>query len=294
MSARLILTAPAKLNLYLHVTGRRPDGYHLLESLVAFIGLADRLTLEEADAFALELTGPAAAGLGTGPGNLALAAARALARRVADARARPVRIGLDKHIPIAAGLGGGSADAAAVLAGLARLWGAGDEVLAETALGLGADVPVCLEARPRIMAGIGEVLGPAVTLPDAGVALINPGVRLATPEVFAAFDRLGDGPPARSRPGFDPAPADASALAARLSETGNDLTTAARALAPVVGAVLGALGAAPGCRLARMAGSGPTCFGLFDDGAAAEAARAAIVGAEPGWWGWAGGFTAGR
>ncbi len=303
MSASLTLAAPAKLNLYLHITGRRPDGYHLLDSLVAFTTLADLVELADDAAFGVSATGPFAEVLGTGDGNLALKSARALADWSGGGRF--ARIDVVKNIPVAAGLGGGSADAAAVLFGLRRVWRLDNAPLAEIGVAIGADVPVCLASQPAFMKGVGETLGPMVSLPDAGLLLVNPGVMLETGAVFAAYDQEsagggegdGDGEgggEVRPRPALDPAPADALALARALGGTGNDLTAAARTLAPEIGAVLEAITAAEGCLLTRMAGSGPTCFGLFDDEAAAAAAWQAIIASAPQYWCWAGSFAAGR
>ena len=183
---RVRVGAPAKLNLYLHVTGRRADGYHELDSLVAFTALGDTLEIGPAESLRLSVTGPFADALDAGD-NLAAQAAAALAEKLG--RPADVRIALDKHIPVAAGLGGGSADAAAVLRGLARLWRLGAEHagdLRETALGLGADVPVCLDSRAANMAGIGEALSAPPHLPSCGVLLVNPGVPVPTGPVFAA------------------------------------------------------------------------------------------------------------
>ena len=297
MSTALILAAPAKLNLYLHVTGRRPDGDHTIESLVAFAGLADRLEFADAPAgtFEIAVAGPFATALAGGEAdNLALRAARALAATVGNAEG--CRIRLTKEIPVAAGLGGGSADAAAALVGLARLWGLGSVPLAGIAAGLGADVPVCLAARPAHVGGIGEALSPAPALPEAGLVLVNPGVALATAGVFAAFDRLAGAGARRRRPAppLREPPADAAALAAALAATGNDLTAAAQSLAPAVGEALDVLAGAPGALMARMAGSGATCFALFADGAGAARAAREIAAAAPGWWVWAGALAAGR
>lgn len=305
MSARLTLAAPAKINLYLHITGRRPDGYHTLDSLVAFAGLADMVTLEESGeesgTHGLAVSGPFAGGLTAGEDNLALKAARALDESIKPGHGGGVRIGLEKNIPVAAGLGGGSADAAAVLTGLASLWGADDSRLAgnaaEIVTGLGADVPVCLASRPIFMAGIGEVLGPAVELPEAGVILVNPGVGLETAAVFRAYDEMERGrgnDDVRHRPDLDPAPDGAQALARALEGTANDLTDAALGLAPVIGDVLSELAALEQCRLARMTGSGPTCFGLFDDAVAAQAALETIRNKVPQWWCWSGPLAAPR
>ena len=271
--------APAKLNLYLHVTGRRADGYHELDSLVTFAGLADRLEIAPAAALDLTVTGSFASALGEG-GNLAASAASALAKRLG--RPPAVRIALEKRIPVAAGLGGGSADAAAVLRGLARLWrlGAGHTAsLGQVALGLGADVPVCLDSRAAYVAGIGEALSVPPRLPACGVVLVNPGVPVPTGQVFAA--RRG---PFSAAERFRESPADAAALAALLSTRGNDLERPARAQVPEIGRVLSRLAATPRCLLARMSGSGGTCFGLFDDEAAATDAARAIVCDHPAWW----------
>lgn len=295
MKPGVIVTAPAKVNLYLHVTGRRADGYHLLDSLIGFAGLADTVSLEPADEFTLTLSGPFADGLEAGEGNLALRAARAL-HDAEGCGARPTAIAVEKNIPLAAGLGGGSADAAAVLAGLAALWGTGAEAARGLAPGLGADVPVCLAARPGFVAGIGEELGPEIAVPACGLLLANPGVTLDTKAVFAAFDAgapAGAPPADRPRPGLGPDPATAQSLARALACTANDLSAAAMALAPQIGEVLAALEGMEGCRLARMTGSGPTCFGLFDDAEAAAAGAESLAAAEGRWWCWGGGFGPG-
>ena len=303
MSSALTLSAPAKLNLYLHITGRRQDGYHLLDSLVAFTTLADQVELSDDVAYQISASGPFADALGTGDDNLALKAARALGER--SGMARFARINLVKNIPVAAGLGGGSADAAAVLYGLKQAWRLDRAPLVEIGAAIGADVPVCLESQPAFMKGVGDVLGPKVTLPEAGLLLVNPGVMLGTGAVFSAYDQaLAAGPgvgggeagreEVRPRPALDPAPADAEALARALAGTGNDLTKAALGLAPEIGTLLESIASADGCRLARMTGSGPTCFGLFDDEAAADAAAREIGRAAPQYWCWAGGLRAGR
>lgn len=277
--------APAKVNLFLHVTGRRADGYHLLDSLAVFAGAADRLEAEDAPALTLELAGAFAPELAAEADNLVLRAARALAAAAGvPARARLV---LTKALPVASGLGGGSADAAAALRVLARLWRiapegpAGAVDLAALAAGLGADVPVCLAGRPARMGGVGEVLAPAPGLPRFGLALVNPGVPVATAEVFRR--RTGTFSAAASLPAAWP---DARAMADDLARLHNDLEPPARALCPPIGEVLAALASRPGCLLARMSGSGATCFGLFPDSAAA--ADAAVALARPGWWCWGG------
>lgn len=271
--------APAKLNLYLHVTGRRADGYHELDSLVTFTGLADTLEIASADALSLAVSGPFAEALGTGE-NLATRAAAGLAERLG--RRACVRIALLKRIPVAAGLGGGSADAAAVLRGLARLWGldaAYASDLLDVALGLGADVPVCVGARAAYMAGIGEALSAPPPLPPCGVLLVNPGIPVPTGAIFAA--RQG---PFSVAQRLEESPTDAAALARLLQARRNDLERPALAHAPEVGHVLTRLGAAPGCLLARMSGSGGTCFGLFADEAAATHAARGIAREKPNWW----------
>ncbi len=276
--------APAKLNLYLHVTGRRADGYHELDSLVTFTALADTLEIAPADSLALTVSGPFSRDLEAG-NNLATRAAAALAEKLG--RPADVQIALHKRLPVgagpaAAGLGGGGADAAAVLRGLVRLWRLGPghaDDLREIALGLGADVPVCLDSRAAYMAGIGEALSTPPPLPPCGVLLVNPGVPVPTGAVFAA--RRG---PFSAADRFCETPADAAALASLLRARRNDLEPPARAQVPEIDRVLARLAAAPGCLLARMTGSGGTCFGLFADEAAAADAAGAIARERPGWW----------
>ena len=281
---RLEELAPAKLNLHLHVVGRRPDGYHLLDSLVVFAGAADRLTVEPATDLSLVIDGPFAEGLMGEPDNLVLRAARALAKH---AGIRPHgRVVLEKNLPIASGIGGGSADAAAALRLLCRFWSidASASDLHRIGLGLGADVPVCLMSRPARMSGIGEHVVRFGEMPDVGLVLINPGVVVSTPSVFkariAAFSSVADLEPDATR--------SAGALAQMLWATTNDLEAPAIGVAPVIAEVMAALRSAPRCLLARMSGSGATCFGLF--GSPAEAKEAAGSLARPGWWAWAGGL----
>ena len=275
-------TAPAKVNLYLHVTGRRPDGYHQLDSLAVFPEAGDVLRAEPADALSLALRGRFANALAGEVDNLVLRAARAFAAEAG--RAPLVRLVLEKNLPVASGIGGGSADAAACLRLLGRLWGMTPSPA--LALGLGADVPVCLAAKPQRMGGIGERLSPAPGLPPCGMVLVNPGLALATARVFGARTTPFSSP-ARLPPGWR----DAAGMAADLATLGNDLEPAAQALCPAVGEVLAALRGVPGCLLARMSGSGTTCYGLFADRAAA--ARAATELRRPGWWSWGGGLLAG-
>jgi 4-diphosphocytidyl-2-C-methyl-D-erythritol kinase len=276
--AQLEEQAPAKVNLDLRVTGRRPDGYHELDSVVAFAACADRLTFAPDRRLALELKGPFAAALAGQSNNLVLRAARRLAEH-AD-RATHARIALDKRIPVAAGLGGGSADAAATLRGLARLWRLELSLadLLPLALELGADVPVCLLGRPARMRGIGERIEP-VELPALHLVLANPNRAVPTAQVFAGLGAIAPADaPAQS------VPTDRADMLAWLRARGNDLEAPARRLAPVIAEVIEALGAQPGCRLARMSGSGATCFGVFDDQPAAARAARSLGRARPDWW----------
>ncbi len=267
--------APAKINLYLHIVGRRQDGMHLLDSLVTFAALADTVTVQTADGLTLQIDGPFAGDLDA-KHNLVLQAARALAQ----ASGRPLRaaIRLTKNIPVAAGLGGGSADAAATLRALMALWQLpGTAVdLPALALGLGADVPACLASQPAFVGGIGEQLARAPVLPQVDLLLVNPRRPLATPDVF----RARSGAFSRSAR-FEAPPRDGAALARLLATRANDLTAPANRCCPEISAVLTALEALPGCRLARMCGSGATCFGLFDH---AQAAAAAAALAHTPWW----------
>jgi 4-diphosphocytidyl-2-C-methyl-D-erythritol kinase len=273
----LRLPAPAKVNLYLHITGRRPGGYHLLDSLIVFTALSDDLELEPSHDMSLSVEGAFSDGAGPPDDNLVLQAARALADAASIGEGMAAR--LVKNIPAAAGLGGGSSDAAAALRGLMQMWDIPREAvdLPALALELGADIPVCLTGHSSFIGGIGEEIAPAPMLPDAGILLVNPGVALSTPSVFAGR-RGGFSPPGR----FSEAPASVEAFAGLLSERDNDLTDSAIGLAPVIADVLAALESAPGCRLARMTGSGATCFGLFDDEAAAEGAAGALRRDD--WW----------
>lgn len=263
--------APAKINLTLHVTGRRADGYHLLDSLVVFAGVGDRVTVEPDAALSLAVTGPMAAGLSGEGDNLVLRAARAMGVKA--------RIVLDKHLPVSSGIGGGSADAAATLRALARMAG---RALPEAGavLALGADVPVCLAGRPVRMTGIGEGLGAVPTLPAAWLVLVNPRVGVSTPAVFKALARADNAPMPREVPRLR----GVAELAAFVQMQRNDLEAPAMALQPVIGRVKAALSAQAGCMVARMSGSGATCFGLFADPLAASAAARAIRAAEPEWW----------
>jgi len=275
--------APAKINLWLHVLGRRPDGYHTLDSLVAFVDIGDTLTAAPADGLSLVLDGPFAASLPAGAENLVLRAASLLAAETGTRAG--AQLVLTKRLPVASGIGGGSADAAAALRALARLWrlDLDADALAALALRLGADVPVCLAGHAAFVGGIGEKIEPAPDLPPAPLLLVNPGLGLATADVFRARAQSGAGF-GETAPRWISAPADASALAASLAGSRNDLTDAACRLAPAIRSVLDAIAALPDCLLARMSGSGATCFGLFASRPAAEAGAAALAEARPGWW----------
>jgi len=273
------VAAPAKLNLYLHVTGLRYDGYHELDSLVAFADIHDTIEVRPSAALSLKIEGPFRVPLGDPADNIVLRAARALAE--AAGIEPTARIALTKRLPVAAGIGGGSADAAAAIRALCVLWSVRPQAedLATMALALGADVPVCLAGKPAFVGGIGEELTPAPRLPEVPLVLVNPLRPLSTPAVFGAREGLF-GKPAR----FDETPFDAAVLARLLAERGNDLTEAAVSLVPDVATVLMALENVPGTLLARMSGSGATCFALYKDETAAARAAAVIAAANPGWW----------
>lgn len=248
---------------------------------MVFAGAQDELTASPAETLTLSIGGPFAPGLSTEPDNLVLRAARALAEATGSRSGADIR--LEKRLPVASGIGGGSSDAAAALNLLSRLWDVAlpDEALRAVAAGLGADVPVCLARAACRMSGIGEVLSPAPRIPDCGLVLVNPGIALSTLAVFqartAAFSE-----PAALPDGW----ADASTMARDLACLSNDLEAPALTLCPPIGAVLAALRAAPSCLLARMSGSGATCFGLF--ATPAQAVAAADLLRRPGWWCWGG------
>ena len=282
MPVSLVEDAPAKVNLTLRVLGRRADGYHEIESLVAFADFGDRLTLAPGGPLKLTLGGPRAAQAGDAADNLVLKAAHAL-----DARIPGIVSGafhLDKSLPVAAGIGGGSADAGAALRLLARAndLARDDPRLHDAARATGADVPVCLDPRPRLMCGIGEKLSPALALPRLAAVLVNPGTALPTKAVFTGW--TPGGKPAAPLAIGALATLDREQFLQALANAPNDLEAAAIKLAPVVADVLARLRALAGCRLARMSGSGATCFALFDSAAAAAAAAAALTGQYPQWW----------
>lgn len=271
--------ARAKVNLTLEILGRRDDGYHLLESLVVFAELGDRLSFSPAEFFTLDLKGPFAASLPRAEENLVLRAARGLSALAGGGRGAAIL--LEKNLPAAGGIGGGSADAAATLAGLCELWDfrPDPKALYELALSLGADLPVCLNGKPCLMRGVGEELEAAPGLPDFVLLLVNPGTALPTPEVFAARE----GPYATPKD-WPEAFAGLEDFVAALKQRGNGLEAAAFSLAPEVAEARAALAVLPGCLLARMSGSGATCFGLFAGLEEARAGAEILKEKRPGWW----------
>jgi 4-diphosphocytidyl-2-C-methyl-D-erythritol kinase len=275
--------APAKVNLSLNILGRRADGYHALDSLVAFATAGDRLTLAPGGPLSLAVRGATAGQAGPIEDNLVIKAARALAGKIPNLKLG--RFTLDKRLPVAAGLGGGSSDAAAALRLLARVnrLPLDDARLRSVARRTGADVPVCLDPRPRRMRGIGEVLSAPLAIPPLAAVLINPGVAVPTKDVFAI---LGLKPGAGIRRAGRPRslPRDRDGLIETLAREHNDLEPAAIELQPVIGVVLAALHKERGCDFARMSGSGATCFGLFPSSRAAAAAARNLAAKHPRWW----------
>jgi 4-diphosphocytidyl-2-C-methyl-D-erythritol kinase len=275
--------APAKINLTLRIFGRRADGFHELESLVAFAPFGDRLTLWPDGSLDLKVSGPMAAGAGPLDDNLVLRAARALAERIEGLRLG--RFVLFKQLPSGAGLGGGSADAAAALRLIAKANGLGldDRRIHEAACATGADIPVCLDSRPRVMRGIGERLSAPLVLPKLGILIVHPGLALPTGPVFKALG-LAPGQQYAKAPSPSGEAANRDALLAWLASERNDLEKAAISIVPQIADVLGAIAGLAGCRLARMSGSGSACFGLFDSARAAAAAARRLAAARPSWW----------
>ncbi|MGN6817281.1 MAG: 4-(cytidine 5'-diphospho)-2-C-methyl-D-erythritol kinase [Sphingomonas sp.] len=297
----IVEAAPAKINLALHVRARRDDGYHEIETLFAFLRDGDTVSIAESERDSFTLTGPFAPALEGESGNLVLAARDAFA--AAHGPLPPLAITLDKHLPVASGIGGGSADAAATLRGLARLKGIDPATLADIALELGSDVPACLPGRSAIGGGRGERLEPVSGLTDIPVLLVNPGVAISTAAVFRGWDGTDRGPLVHHHPGPVPGSAapqipedeglrhggcrDEPGMREWLviaTDSRNDLEAPARAMAPVIGDVVGLLAAQPGVIFARMSGSGATCFALFADQAARTVARVTVAAAHPDWW----------
>jgi 4-diphosphocytidyl-2-C-methyl-D-erythritol kinase len=278
-AASVSIDAPAKINLFLHVTGRRDDGYHLLESFVVFTEAGDRLVVETAETLTLEIEGPFGVGLeSSGRDNLVLRAAEAL--RAAFKINAGARIVLEKNLPVSSGIGGGSADAAAALRALVDFWNLDvtAQRLAEIGIALGADVPVCLHARPAMMSGVGEVVDSVDAPPACGVVLVNAREGVSTPAVFAARSAAFSDAQGWATPdSFDD-------FVRALSARQNDLFEPARAVSPVIDRVVSALQEDRQCALARLSGSGGTCFGLYRDTVSAEAAAKRINRQHPGWW----------
>lgn len=273
-------TARAKVNLALHVVGQRPDGYHLLDTLVAFPTVGDEIEADAGNELSLTIDGPFAQGLPATSDNLVMAAAELIRAGVEASSGAHIR--LVKTLPVASGIGGGSADAAATLRALARLWDLpiDRDALVPLAAELGADVPMCVHQAPLRAEGVGEILTPLAPFPNAGIVLANPGVPVATPAVFQALE-------SRDNTGLPALPDRFDALAdliSYLQETRNDLHEAALSLAPVIGEVEAALSALAGCRFARMSGSGATCFALFDDAVSAVEAAEDLRFRCPTWW----------
>ncbi|MBN8966022.1 MAG: 4-(cytidine 5'-diphospho)-2-C-methyl-D-erythritol kinase [Rhizobiales bacterium] len=279
----LVEHAPAKVNLSLNILGRRADGYHALDSLVVFAGAGDRLTFAPGRPLSLHVSGATAEQAGPIEDNLVIKAARGLADAIAG-----LRLGhftLDKRLPVAAGLGGGSSDAAAALRLLARAnrLALDDARLRRVARRTGADVPVCLDPRPRRMRGIGEVLSAPLSFQPLAAVLINPGVAVPTKDVFAILGlKPEDGIRRAARPRA--LPPERGALIAALAAERNDLEPAAITLQPVIAKVLAALRKQQGCDFARMSGSGATCFGLFTSARAASVAARGLAARYPRWW----------
>jgi len=278
----------AKVNLTLQVIGRRVDGYHDLESVVAFADCADRLALDPGPDLKLETTGPLASACGETSDNLVLKAAQLLAERVPGLQLGA--FSLDKVLPVAAGIGGGSADAAAALRLLARLNGLSldDPRLRDAALSTGADVPVCLASRACDMTGVGETLMP-LSLPQLPCVLVNPRVPVATKDVFAALglrngELLIGVADVINAAAWPEAGASTSDWIGALALVRNDLEAPAIRVQPVISAVLSALRASRGALLARMSGSGATCFAIYAKPADAQAAARTIATDHPGWW----------
>lgn len=276
----LTRAAAAKVNLTLELTGRRGDGYHTLQSLVVFTDIADHLTFTPAKDLSLRIGGPEAGSLAADGSNLVLRAAELAQNHIG--RPAGISIDLEKHIPLQAGLGGGSADAAAALSACLEAWSGEDaQPISDEALafGLGADVPVCRYGKAAMMRGIGEVIAPVAGLPPAWLVLVNPRVSVPTADVFRAYDgsfsREDTGPSGLET--FD-------ALSAYVLSRGNDLTSAAERVAPAIGEILRLLQTTRGCAVARMSGSGPTCFGLYEARENAQHAAETLAAKHPAWW----------
>ncbi|WP_457301215.1 4-(cytidine 5'-diphospho)-2-C-methyl-D-erythritol kinase [Phyllobacterium sp. P5_D12] len=271
------LIAPAKINLALHVTGRRDDGYHLLDSIVVFAHVGDKVSAKPAPFDTFEVSGPFGHGLPDDETNLVLRARNALRARFPE-KAAPVAIHLEKHLPIASGIGGGSSDAAATLRALTALWGIETNELAAIGLTLGADVPMCLYGQPLIARGIGEEIEGIDDFPHLPMVLVNSGVSTSTPQVFSALVNR-DNQPLHGLPRLS----SVHDVCLYLGKTDNHLSSAAEKLTPAIGDVMKALRNTDP-RLVRMSGSGSTCFAIYDSDQEAETAAAALKRAQPGWF----------
>jgi len=282
-TSEIIEQAPAKVNLALHVTGQTPDGYHSLESLVAFADFGDVVTVHASDTDRLGLAGPFAGDLGAPADNL-ISRARDLLRTSSVLAADipgPCSVSLTKRLPIASGIGGGSTDAAATLRALNRLWGLRltDTQMEAMSAPLGADLPMCIAARAAEVAGIGEKIKPVENFPTLSAVLVNPLTEVSTPAVFKGLA-------SKTNAAMPPLPVERTvpAVVDYLIGCRNDLEAPARALEPVIGDVLEAMRADENCLMARMSGSGATCFALFANDAHAEKAGRDLAGAKPHWW----------
>jgi 4-diphosphocytidyl-2-C-methyl-D-erythritol kinase len=282
MAPALVQAAPAKINLALHVTRRREDGYHDLESLIVFADIGDDLEAEVAGEDSLVISGPFAAGLGAGPTNLVLRAVAAFRARWPELSPPGVKLHLVKNLPVASGIGGGSADAAAALRIMAALASQPVPVsaLLDLAAGLGADVPACLLSRPLVARGVGEILSPLPQFPQLHITLVNPKVPVSTPDVFRRL-RAHDNYPLPALPEPLTRPAQ---LGLWLNETRNDLQPPAIKLVPEIGVLVDELAETPGVMLARMSGSGATVFGLFGSAGQAHEAASQMRKAHPDYW----------
>lgn len=282
MTEALVEAAPAKINLALHVTGRRPDGFHDLESLVVFAGVSDEIVARPAKKDSLVIKGPFAAAAGSGDANLVARAVAAFRARWPDHVSGGVAIELRKNLPVAAGLGGGSADAAAALRVMVELGSGpiGHAELVEVAVALGADVPACLVGRPCEVRGKGEIVHALPRFPTCHLVLVNPLVPVVTADVFRRLEQ-------RSNPGLSPLPdplTRPAQLGIWLAETRNDLEPPAIALVPAIGELIASVATIDGCILARMTGSGGTVFGLFGSAARAHQAAHDLRDRWPGYW----------
>ena len=271
--------APAKINLYLHITGRRDNGYHELDSLVVFANVGDRIRAKPAKKTTLEISGPYAGALESCDGNLVLRAFKALSAYVGSKANIGLR--LEKNLPVASGIGGGSADASAVIKTLLELWEIhlDERDLFELALNLGADVPACLLGKPAYMSGVGEILEPVEKLPALPAVLVNPDIQISTSAVFKGYSL------STSESGhINDMPDDIESLVSILEGRRNDLYNTANDIVPEIANVLAMLESTSGCLLARMSGSGATCFGIYRNNADAQVAADMISGIKPYWW----------